>query len=66
MWLSSVTVLSGVTEMLFSAIERSATWQEVALALFICGLIVFLCVRFFGGDDNGHHGGPHNFPECWL
>jgi len=62
--LSSVMALSGVTEMLFSAIERTATWQEVGACVVICGLVAFLCIKFFCDDDSDQRG-PHDL-EWWL
>ncbi len=51
--------------MLFLAIERSATWPEVAACLVICSLVAFLCIKFFCDDDSDQRG-PHDFPEWWI
>lgn len=55
--------LNGVTEMLFSAIERDATWPEVAACVVICGLVAFLCIKFFC-DDDSDPSGPHDLEGC--
>jgi hypothetical protein len=49
--------------MLFSAIERDATWPEVAACVVICGLVAFLCIKFFC-DDDSDPSGPHDLEGC--
>jgi hypothetical protein len=56
--------LNGVTEMLFSSIERHATLPEVAACVVICGLVAFLGIKFFC-DDDSDQSGPRDL-EWWL